>query len=317
MNCLLFQKKEADKQTHVVIENTINKTISELLLIIKNTDAERTVTISGSDDNKQWYVIKENILLNNFLDPGNDRFIQSLGFPASYYKYFKIIINGKDVLPVNIVKAGIYETVFYNGKYVEVPSPILVQKDSTNNTSYITLRFNDEYQIDKLEATIKGVKYYRRNMAILKSTGYSALEIANHTLRSDKAASYLVTAKAKELIFAISNEDNPVLKITSVKAYQLNKYLLTYLEPGINYQLMFGNPTATLPRYDLEFLKDSVKNNASEMATGPVLKNDAAVADTQSKKNTVVLWIIIGLVLILLLALTLRMTKEMGNRENR
>ena len=160
---ILSAKKETDKQTHIVIENNLHKPLSEILLIIKNTDAERTVSLSGSDDGKTWFVIKENIYLNNLFSNTADRFIQSLNFPVSTYHFFKIIVNGKDVMPVNIAAAGVYEETEHTGKYIPVPDPLLEQKDSSNKISYITAQFNNFYFIDKLILHANGPKFYHRS----------------------------------------------------------------------------------------------------------------------------------------------------------
>lgn len=309
---VLSVTKETDKQTHVVISNTRNRTISELLLVIRNTDADRTVTVSGSDDNRQWFVIKENIQLNNIFNTGADRFVQSLTFHASSYPFFKIIINGKDLLPVNIVKAGIYDFSAHLGNYLPVRDPVIAQKDSADKASYISVQFSDNYQIDKLELAVAGAHFYHRSFYL--TAGRDNVPAASGLLlRSGIAPVYTVNVKARRLTLVIQNEDNPPLTVSSVKAYQLSRYLLMYLEPAGRYRLMFGDSTVTAPRYDLNAFTDSIGNNAAVIATGPVVATGVAATAGRPPGNpyrTIILWGIILLVLALLLVLTLRMTKE-------
>ncbi len=314
---ILTIKKEADKQTHIAIQNKTNSSIDELLLVIKNTDAGRTITLNGSDNQKQWFVIKENIFLSNVFIQEQDRFVQSLSFPNSSYKFFELIINGKDLLPVNIVKVGIYEGVLHNGEFVSIPEPVIIQKDSSNKLSYISLMFNESYLINKLQLNVQGPKFFRRHVTIRNDEGFG-YPLNDYVLSSDVAASYNTNIKAKKITLVIDNQDNPPIKIQSVKAYQLNKYLLTYLEPGNKYQLVFGDSTVNAPKYDLEFFKDSLKNTAAEISIGSIVKIDSAkIQPLQAgNKNMLTLWIIIIGVLALLLILTFRMTKEVAKKNN-
>lgn len=305
---MLSIQQNTDSQTHVVVENKLNKPLNELTLVIRNTDASRTVTISGSDNQQRWFVIKENIFLDNVSSTGNDRFNQSVQFPASSYKYFTIIINGKGLLPINIMRAGVYEDVRYNSKYVDLPGPAVYQKDSTDK-SYIRLIFNDEYVIEKIDLNVEGPKFFNRPVFI--NEGYFSEQNAYH-LRPDATAISSVNVKAKELNLVIYNEDNPALKIKSAKAYQLNSYLLTWLEPGNTYTMFFGDAAVKAPRYDLQFFKDSIQNNFKEIATGPVTNNPLVSATKQPKDNhqKTLLWLILAAVGTLLLFFTWRMAKE-------
>jgi hypothetical protein len=311
-------RKEADKQTHIIIQNKLTRPIDQLLLVIKNTDAERTVTISGSDDQNKWFVIKENISLNNLFVQEQDRFIQSLSFPNSSYKFFEIIINGKDQLPVNIVKAGIYEGVPRNGDFLEIPQPKIIQIDSSNKFSYINLKFDDNYLVNKLQLDIRGPKFFRRNVTILKYENDYVSFKDEYVLSSTIDASYTVNIKTKSLTLIIENQDSPPLNVASVKAYQLNKYVLTYLEPSVSYDLLFGDSLAGAPKYDLEFFKDSINNTPAEASLGPITKidNEKAGIKQPGSQNTLILWIIIGSVLVLLLVLTFRMTKEVNKKND-
>ncbi len=221
------------------------------------------------------------------------------------------------MLPVNIVKVGVYEEVLRNGGFISIPQPTITQKDSSDKLSYITLVFNDSYLVNKLQLNVRGPKFFKRHISIDndKSFNYS---LNDNVLSSDVDASYTVNIKAKKIILIIENQDNPPVALQSVKAYQLNKYLLAYLEPAIKYELVFGDSTANAPKYDLEFFKDSLNNTVSEVRTGPINKIDAIknISEQAGNKSMLTLWIIIVAVLALLLILTFRMTKEVAKKNN-
>ncbi len=315
---ILSVKKEADKQTHILIQNISQKEVGELLLVIKNTDAERTVSISGSNDQEQWFVIKENILLTNLLAPDTDRFFQTVSFPNSRYKFFEFTIIGKDILPINIIKAGMYEGRHKSGEYVQLHNPAISQKDSSDHSSYVSVIFNDTYVVNKLQPEVQGPKLFRRNISIRDADEKFDYNPGNYILSSATDNSYVITARTKKLVLIIENQDSPPVKVLSVKAYQLSKYLLTYLEPAETYQLVFSNSAAGAPQYDLEFFRDSLNNTVNEIGTGLVIKNlQEKISPAQNSHSMIILWIVIIAVLGLLLVLTVRMTKEVSKKENR
>ena len=56
----------------------------------------------------------------------------------------------------------------------------------------------------------------------------------------------------------ISNEDNPPIKITGIRAFQHAEYIIAYLEANKSYTLTFGDSLAQAPVYDLTYFKDSI-----------------------------------------------------------
>ena len=309
-------QKEKDGQTHIVIENTLHKSLSELLLIIKNTDADRSVTLSGSDDGKTWFVIKEHIYLNNLFSDSSDRFIQSLNFPISTYHFLKIIINGKEVMPVNIVKAGVYEEALHTGKYIAVPGPVLTQKDSSNKNSYVMARFNNSYFIDRLILHIKGPKFFRRTAELYTDENNVQVLQSSFIISSDKETIIPVKLKTNKLLFKISNNDNQPLQANSITAFQLNKYLLAYLEKASTYQLLFSDSGAVVPSYDLEAFKDSIAGNAPNLQYAVIEKNILPEKKPIAKAadNKVIIWLAIGLAITILLLLTYKLTADIKNK---
>src|SRR5882724_5643867 len=159
---ILFNEKLKDSTTEVVIANGSPNSLNALLLVMKNISARRTATLSGSEDRQKWFVIREHIELQEAGSDTADHYVQAISFPPSNYRFFKLILDDKGLLPVNILKAGMYTRNFTSGKYLGVPFPALSQKDSSNKHSYITLQYRDHYRIDKLELIIQGPALYKR-----------------------------------------------------------------------------------------------------------------------------------------------------------
>jgi len=315
---ILSNKRETDKQVHVVIENTTGKPLSQLMLVIKNTTVNRMVTLSGSDDNINWYVIRENIYLDNFFPDTSTTFIQSLSFPISNYHYLKITLNGKDILPVNIVRAGIYEETMVNGKYQALPSASLLQKDSIDKYSYIFIRLDNNYFVDRLQLGVEGSRFYKREMEVLGGNLTNPVLLGNFELNPAKPAVFSISAKTDHLLLKIKNDDNPPLQVFAVTAFQLNRYLLAYLEKGNNYQLVWGDSTANAPSYDIEAFKDSIGNKAANLNIGKIQLNTVLkpLVPEASLFNKWWLWCIILAAIVILLMLTFSLTKEINKRNS-
>ena len=312
---LVANEKGADKQTHITIQNEANKSINSLLLFVKNTDASRAFNISGSDNGLQWFVIKENIHLDNSLQNSDETIIQALSFPASSYKYFQLTILGKDLLPFNIQRAGIYIEDMRYGSYLELPTPVITQKDSSEKMSYINIYFDESYLINKIIIDASGAKFFKRKFSLFKKQDISDIILEGY-LSSQGSNEFIINTKSNEYLLRIDNEDNGPLKVNTVKAFQLSTYLLTYLPADKQYSLYFGDSETSAPRYDLSFFSDSAGKNLSEKIVSSFEKNTNKITDNppSSKNNKLFLWIIIGVILAILSYFTFKMLGEVNTK---
>ena len=312
---ILNSARGADKQTYFTIQNTSDKIVNELILQIKNTDAGRLVTISGSDDNDKFYVITENIYLQNVTGEEGAG-MQSISFPPSRYKYFRVTILGKDVLPVNITRAGFNIDNNVVGKYEKIPKPFIRQVDSSDKNSYITIGLSEKFQSDKLDLLIKGAKYYKRNIEIRDGKDKNG-ESYYFTISPDNISSLLVHFKTNLLLLVIHNDDNPPLQITGVDLWQLSTSVVAYLEKGKKYSLLFGDNNATAPGYDISNFAESVSGRS--VAILPNKIETVAITGLQpaSEQNfsQPMLWVIIVAVLLVLLFVTYQLTKQVKERK--
>lgn len=304
--------READKQTHITISNSSKKYIDHLLLFVKNTEANRQVSLSGSEDNKNWFIIKENILLENYYS-GKEEFVQNLVFPKSNYAFFRITIIGKELLPINITHVATSTSRLAEGRYIALPPPVISQIDSSDNNSYIQAVLDGQYNIDRVDVNVSGSRFFRRSIAI--SAGSSPATF--YVLNSASAGSFPVKLKASRLTLRIENGDNPALQVGSVAAWQLDRYLLAYLEKEQDYTIYFGDSLAKPPVYDLAYFRDSLSADLPVLSVGRMEKVDEKVTGAKAAASKpYLLWAIIIGVLLLLFVVTMRLTREVGKRES-
>ena len=312
----IISNTRRDSSTEVVIRNESAGSVSSIFLIIKNASAYRSAVLSGSDNRSSWFVIDENVQLEQTGNSSGDRYVQPISFPLSNYRYFKVIIHDKGLLPLNILQAGVYKDSSSFGKYLVLPLRDFKQKDSADRNSYLTVRFSDPYKIDKIKIRVGKPALYKRSYDVYLDKPAEYVAVEQGELRPDNNT-VLLSAKTNELLIKIFNGDNPPLVIDSVIAYQVNQKLVTQLEKGKKYFIFTGNNSIEKPVYDLQYFRDSIPSALSEISAGNIEKITSPAGNTRltSSHSKLILWTVIGLVLILLLFLTFNMSKEINKKK--
>ena len=308
---IVSNKKIKDSISEIIVEKKSPGVVSSLLLLVKNAEAIRMATLSGSNNGKDWYIIKENIMLEQENSDITDEHIQRLSFPLSQYTFFKINIHDRHLLPLNILKAGISVSKINQGKYLNVPSPALSEKDSGRH-SYITIQFNDAYSVNKLQINTKSPALYKRHFQLNIDTGGFKSFITNGILEPGNNAVILNDCKASRLLLNVNNEDDEPLSISSVNAFQLQLYIVAQFKQGSSYYIECGDKNALSPQYDLRYFEDSIAITSHEEITAGMLQAIPAAAINSTAKGIsgIWIWIAIGIVLILLLLLSMKLIKE-------
>jgi hypothetical protein len=309
--------QKTDTSTVFIIENKTGLVLDRLWIRLQNTAVKRKVNLLGSDDLNQWFAIQEDLPLQEAVQNSEGTYLQSLSFPASNYRYLKIQVNDKNKNPVKFLQAGIY-TEYASAAQSYIPfTPLKVTRADSNKTTFIDIKLNDKYQVNKLHLNISAPRYYKRGVAVYQFVNNGKELLSEAELSSDKDQDLLIAAKINHLLIEISNGDNQPLSIGEIKAWQSDEYLISYLEAKQSYQFMVGDSLAQTPEYDLKFFADSISGNT------PVIKHEAVVKNTSyeatvkpaGKDYTVLIWVAIVVSVGLLLFLTLKMTKEVKKKE--
>ena len=302
---------QVDTVTSYISDNANHLSIDQLWIKLKNTDVNRTISLTGSDDLQKWFAIKEDISLQQAGTAENPDYEQSIDFPKSNYRYFKIQINGKNKVPIKILRSGIYITASNQPEFEVLPTPKFNISDTGKKTS-IFVHFGDAYQINKLHLAIAGPKYYSRRVLVYKGGSIDNDELADVILSSSGPQDIMLSSKTKQLRIDIFNGDDNPLKVTAITAYQLKQYAISYLESGHSYYILTGDSLAKPADYDLSFLKYCAINQLAVIPSSPVYKNPAYSLNKPVHKTDATrwLWASIIVVLIILSFLTLKMVRE-------
>jgi len=295
----------------IVVQNKGPEKLDALTLVIKNADVLRSATLMGSDDEKNWYSIIENIYFSNAASTEKDDYLQQINFPLSGYHFYKVVINNGENAPLNITSVikSITEEFKSTNPYVSNPDIKFSQKDSTDGYSYIQVENPSGYHIDKLVIDVNGPKYFKRELFI--EAGFSNFLC---TIDAGTGHDFIVPVfNDKKWTIKIHNGDNPPLVITALKTFQSRKQVFTSLDAGKKYALYMNDSAAKAPSYELQNFKDSIPQVVKILTVGSIEKNVIETA-TKAEVSKKWLWITLIVVLIVLTFFTLRLVKDVQKK---
>ena len=315
-----------NKGSTILVNYIKLKSINEMLLFIKNASVSRYASLSGSNDKIHWFIIAENILLAKNYETTENYFINSIKFDFSDYHYFKLVINNANAAPLNIMKAGSYSDLAYQKITYSIPNPnpFIHQTDSSNGRSYILVKNNTAFHIDRINVLASGAKFFERSADLFLAENDSTGKGINfNSLASFKISSKgtnefdIKKINAKSFYIVIENKDNPPLKINSISTKQHINNIVTYLEKDKRYYLLTNNETASEPDYDLAIFKDSIPKNINAIGIGPFIKvRNSHLALLKNTKNIWWLWPSIICAIFMLAFLSWKLLRDLKKNES-
>lgn len=312
LNIIKYGLADSGK-SELIVQNQMQQKISSIALLIRNAAVNRYATISGSDNAQGWFTIAEDIYLQDRVITDTDKYVQTINFPTSSYRFFKITIENHKQNPLNIIEAGSYTEAIRKDDNNYIVNPVLhfVQTDSSDNNTYISIHQTAAYHIEKINLQIESPKFFERNIDVINSSGVTGFKIS-----SGKNAALIVTVfNDSNWTIKIYNGDNPPLKISAVTLQQQLKNMIAYLQQGKNYHLLLHDSAAVKPVYDLQQFQDSIPSNPSQLKILSFENINASSPATKKTLSAVWIWVLIIAALIVLSFVTFRLMKEMGKRE--
>jgi hypothetical protein len=327
---IVEKKQKPGCCTSLILKNKDKEPINNISLVIKNAEVVKEATLLGSDDKKQWYALKQHFNLESINSATGTSEIKIVDFPLSNYVFYAIYIQDSTTAPLNIIKAGFYDTQTETGKYSEIPGLKFETADSAKEKStYVHFQFDNPRFVDKIEMKLTGVPFYRRNAmlyepkTLFRKKGKKQIrETYNEFIDEVELSSTHATTisfstfKVKELIMVIENKDNPSLTVDNVKAYQLNRYITAWLKKNDTYTIRFGKDLQA-PSYDLGFFRDSIPENTTILQAQHVQQIPVIKTTVESKTfftNRIIIWIAIIAVIVVLGLMSVKMIRETNSK---
>jgi hypothetical protein len=266
---IIAKKTIADSITSITIQNETGKKINQFNLNIANTALTKTYSISGSNDQLEWFGLVSNEILSDLVAQKGTALEKIIYFPANEYKYLRINFNDKKSLPINVKAIGIYENQFLTEKLVEITGyTYSVIEDKKNKRTKISFIAEHNYLIDAITFSISTQFYAReakinvkRAQKVKKRVDFYEDVVGFFQLNSkyDKTI-YVNGLHEKEFIIEIENQDNQPLTITNIQLFQKPIAIISSLKANENYEVIVDS-TLTKPSYDLaNFISEATLN---------------------------------------------------------
>jgi hypothetical protein len=325
---LKYSLIENNKINSIFIINEKYRALNNIELLIRNTAAERYCSLSGSDDNVNWFVINDSILINPTPTETKSVNVFRLNFPLNNYKFYKLIIvnSNKDPLDINKMNSSAEnnEPLFIQNKVIKNPNTTIEQKDS-GKISYIKVTQQHPYHFDGISLKISAVKYYVRKLDVFVPTAEKhsfsnpGNMVESFIFSNNSNLSFRIPLTNPRVFYLqINNEDNLPLKVDEVATTINEHFTNAYLEKGDMYRLIMGNQNANLPNYDIAKLNLSISDSATFIETKSVVAFPQK--DTKENKKATsskwIIWTALIAGLFILLLLTKKMIKEVDKKTN-
>lgn len=306
----------------VVIENIKGGKMEQITLAVANTDAVKRYSISGSNDQKQWFGLVNSALLDNLTDPSGTQVYRTLYMPQHSYKYIKVEFNDKKTLPVNVLDAGMPENIVVPQPMQEI-KPVQFSIAQEGKKTIIHVKYNHDTYNDRIVFDINGPSFYKRSAEIQverqkkhkRKTRKTINVIETLELDSSTKNSFdFLHLREKGFTIVIDNKDNPPLSISSVKFFQAPLKLVADLKAGEKYKIVTGDRDIPSADYDLEAFKDKLPADLP-VATIAAPKAIATQSTEDKKTNPWIMWACIAVGAAIVLYFSLSLVKDMKNKE--
>lgn len=206
-----------------------------------------------------------------------------------------------------------------------VPLTVPPRTTRQNNKSVYSLRLPHERMPAgaRIALTTSG-RVFQRNVEVWQSAderrGSEAIPLTNAMWRSmdpsqtPPVLTFDVPSNSQSLEIVVAEGDNAPLPIAAAKLY-MPGYALRFYHPGAPLSLIYGNPQARAPEYDLALLAPRLfQEKAREVR---LLKTTARSGEDGEAKERRYFWIAIAVVALALLALLVRLLAPLVREEPR
>ena len=312
------------KTTSIVFANP-GMVINEVTLSVANADISKSYSISGSNDQKEWFGLIDRAQLANIENTTSTSEYKQLTLPLSSYRFLKIDLDDKKTLPINILGIGKLTTKTNTAAFANLtPTKINTTQIKAEKKTLIHLTFNNNQVIDKISFGITAPSFYKRQVRIYKNiqrktrkrTETYEQELAVFELSSDKTNSFEnLDLFEKDIFIAIENRDNQPLAIDKIQLSQIPIFVIADLKANESYTIKTGDKKLGIPDYDISYFKTKTYGNLPEANISTISRqqnNDVPTTTPSFWQQSWFLWACIGIAGIAILYFAVSLIKDMN-----
>jgi hypothetical protein len=314
---------DSKKSTSIEIKNP-KAQINGLELIIANSEVTKKYSISGSNDQKEWFGLVNNGELNDLKSEVTTEVLKDISIPLCSYRFLKIVFDDSTTLPINVLKIGNAHTSFYKGALQEIKVKSLqTTQVSTEKKTLIKIEFDFPQFIDKLVFNINKATLFKRTARIYTNNERTEKHkivkyqdnIAHFSVVSNQSNAFEIGNTKQEVLYIeIDNQDNPPLEISTIKFYQKPIFAVADLKSNTPYTIKTGYPNLMPPNYDLAYFKETISDTLPEThITSIEHQKQDSLTETQASfwQHPWFMWLCISIGGLMILFFSMKLIKEM------
>ena len=313
-----------NKATSIIVSNEKALNLDHLTFKIANTDVDKTYSISGSNDNAEWFGLVINQTIIGLNDAGENFVERDFAFPLNNYKFLKIDFVDKNSLPINVLEVGLEKNYAVKKSKIELQDfEQKITTDKKNKQTKIQISFKNPQVIDAIGFDISAPNFYLRDARIVinktktqKRTEVNYAEtVSNFQLNSKVRNRFELSEMfVKEFTIEIDNQDNPALEIAKITLFQNPISILADLKANENYTFKIDSKLST-PAYDLAQSGINFNQNypTATISNLDQIDNPKGSETAESFWQTpLFMWLCIGLAVLIIGYFAVAMIKDMN-----
>ena len=314
-----FKKTIRDSLNIIIVDNRNSEDLSRFCVVLQKAETEKFVTVRGSNDMKQWYIVKQTsgVYKSGQQSPDSNTDMLIIDFPQGNYRYYEITLWSNNGSPLDIQKVGKIKNSSLYGNFIEIDHGAFIPENNSED-NYTYIRFpglRNDYSINKIEFFIKNKPDYLRRAVIKDSAAYNGVTLSLSS-RSDNTFFTNDLNFSSKTHIAIENKNNPPLSVDEIKIFGLRRYMCLYLEAGKKYKLKADSRNPVLSKYDIEHFRDKISAdlpvlNLTNLHDYIIPEEVTPTRELSLIEKPVFLWSIIIVIGAFLIFICVKMIREM------
>lgn len=280
----LLRNEALRYSTMIELERPAGEDTEELHIWIRPTQVEKRVRITGSDDRKRWYMVKDDHVVAQGAHGDPPHQVLLVDIPRSDYRYLRIALNDSLTPPMKVMGVGRFISGLPDGPRYQAPLPLGFVQTDGGGTSTLRIERSTPVLIERLNLEVSDTGVYRRHGTIKawRTEVVGRLRKQHAQRVGEQQGSFVLTSDAERSMetarfsadsfdVVIDNGDDRPLRFTSISVAARQRVLLAYLEPDMRYTLVTGDTQLSAPHYDLAHFADELPVPLDTAQHGPLM----------------------------------------------
>lgn len=223
----------------------------------ENRNYRAAVTLEGAREKGAWAVLKDGASILDFSQDFHLRYSE-LYYPESDFRHLRVTVREKDGTPLKIIGARVRRHAHRPGS--ELPRTFSVTRSSTAVSEAWELDFGyNKTPVHRLAVSVATPEFKRRVVISIPGEGNSWRPVGESVIYryatgrftgSNLTASFHEVSTRRLRVEIFHYNDRP-LTVSSLQAFGTPRRLRLKSPRAGVYSLLYGNPDAPAPRYDL------------------------------------------------------------------